>query len=617
MRLRSKLLLAQLPLALALVLVGYGSRRTIGAMDRSSQDILKDNYLSVVAAQRMRDAADAIDRLAAAHASNRRRAEAAELDGARVTFDKELQFQEGNITEAGEREITARLRRNWEELQTRVEELTRAPDDGHTALDRYFAGVVPAVIAVQRSTDEILDVNQDAMVRKSQRARRDAERISGAMSTATLAACLLGILASTILTTRLVRPLFVLSQATRRIGAGDLAVRARVDGGDELAALARDFNAMADHLAEYRSSSLGELLQAQHAAQASIDSLTDPVLVLRLDGTLLNANVAAGELLGVSDEGPADAVDGLEPPLRETVRKLIEHVRAGRGSYAPKGLEEALGVTTRQGQRFLLLRGNPVLGESEEVAGLTIVMQDVTRLRRFDELKNDLVATVAHEFRTPLTSLRMAIHLCLEEAVGPLLPKQADLLFAAREDCERLQGIVDDLLDLSRIQSGRIEVHARPVEARALIEDAIDQHRVQARDKGVELGLGAPLFDRVVLADPERLGLVLTNLVTNAIRHTPAGGSVQLRSAPHDGMIRFEVVDTGEGIDPKWFPTLFDRFFRVPGSKPGSGVGLGLYICKEIVEAHGGQIGVSSEPGHGSVFWFTLPPPPSQSQDSR
>jgi signal transduction histidine kinase len=118
----------------------------------------------------------------------------------------------------------------------------------------------------------------------------------------------------------------------------------------------------------------------------------------------------------------------------------------------------------------------------------------------------------------------------------------------------------------------------------------------------------------VVLADPERLGLVLTNLVTNAIRHTPSGGGVQLRSAPQESgpapMVRFEVVDTGEGIDRKWLPTLFDRFVRVPGSKPGNGVGLGLYICKEIVEAHGGQIGVSSEPGHGSVFWFTLPSAP-------
>jgi signal transduction histidine kinase len=116
------------------------------------------------------------------------------------------------------------------------------------------------------------------------------------------------------------------------------------------------------------------------------------------------------------------------------------------------------------------------------------------------------------------------------------------------------------------------------------------------------------MFDRAVMADPERLNLVLTNLVTNAIRHTPKGGDVRLRAAPGDGgQVRFEVSDTGEGIDPKWFPSLFDRFFRIPGAKPGSGVGLGLYICKEIVEAHGGRIGVESDPGHGSLFWFTLP----------
>jgi signal transduction histidine kinase len=414
-----------------------------------------------------------------------------------------------------------------------------------------------------------------------------------------------------VVTTRLVRPLSVLSQAARRVGQGDLAVRARLDGKDEIAEVARDFNAMADHLAEYRSSSLGELLQAREAAQAAIDSLTDPVLVLGTDGSLLNANRAAEDLLGISVEDSAGALRRLDAPVAEQVQRLIEHVRAGRGAYAPKGLEEAVGVATREGQRFLLLRANPVLGESDAVAGLTIVLQDVTRLRRFDELKNDLVATVAHEFRTPLTSLRMAIHLCIEEVVGPLLPKQADLLHAAREDCERLQGIVDDLLDLSRIQSGRIELHARAVPAESLLAAARDAQQAGARDKGVTLELSPPVVDRAVLADPDRLDLVLTNLVTNAVRHTPAGGHVRLRAAAGaDGQVRFEVVDDGEGIDGRWIPHLFDRFFRIPGASPGTGVGLGLYICKEIVAAHGGQIGVESEPGRGSTFWFTLPAAP-------
>jgi NtrC-family two-component system sensor histidine kinase KinB len=611
-RLRSKLLLAQLPLALALVVVGGVSRQTIATMDRHTQDILEDNYLSVLAAQRMRDSADALERLAAPRAhrhqggdghhdgdakGERERGEQARLEAA---FARELAFQQGNVTEPGEREQTVLLARHWHDYREQL--------GAHGDFDALEASLVTLL----HDTDAILAVNQDAMVRKSDRARRDAERMNGVMLAATLAACLVGLMASTVLTTRLVRPLWVLRQAARRVGQGDLAVRAKLAGHDEIAEVARDFNVMADHLSEYRSSSLGELLQAREAAQATIDSLADPVLVLSTAGALQNGNRAAEELLGISVEEPAGALAQLPPPLREQVQRLIEHVGAGRGPWLPKGLEEAISVATRDGTRSLLVRGNPVLGESGNVAGLTVVLQDVTRLRRFDELKNDLVATVAHEFRTPLTSLRMAIHLCLEEAVGPILPKQADLLGAAREDCERLQGIVDDLLDLSRIQAGRIELQTRVQRSQALLEGVVHALEGAARDKGVTLQLGLPVLDRAVLADRERLDLVLSNLVSNAIRHTPAGGSVQLRSAPVAGeaagaQVRFEVTDSGEGIEARWIPSLFDRFFRVPGASPGSGVGLGLYICKEIVEAHGGRIGVESEVGRGSTFWFTLP----------
>jgi NtrC-family two-component system sensor histidine kinase KinB len=612
-RLRSKLLLAQLPLALALALVGYVSRGTITTLDRSSQDILKDNYQSVLAAQHMRDAVDELGRLTAARVLAKSGA-AARPDGAaesqaRGAFEQQLSFQEGNVTEAGERELTATLRARWGTLLAALAALDAAPPAELSA--RYVDTLLPALVAVERSTDDILNVNQDAMVRKSDRARHDAERMNGALLALTLGAFLLGVAASTILTTRLVRPLSVLSQTARRLGGGDLVVRARVGGHDEIAEVARDFNLMADHLQQYRSSSLGELLQAQHAAQATIDSLSDPVLVLSTSGELTNANRAAGELLGIDVEEPGHGLDLLEPPLRAEVERLVEHVRAGKGAWLPKGFEEALPATVRDGQHFLLFRAHPVVGEAGDVAALTVVMQDVSRLRRFDELKNDLVATVAHEFRTPLTSLRMAIHLCVEETVGPLLPKQADLLFAAREDCERLQGIVDDLLDLSRIAAGRIELATRPLPAQALLDTAIAQHASQARERQVTLEMGAPTIGQfttlAVLADPDRLDLVFANLVTNALRHTPAGGSVRLRAAPHgDGQVRFEVADSGSGIAPEFVPHLFDRFYRVPGAERG-GAGLGLYICKEIVEAHGGQIGVESDPGHGSIFWFTLP----------
>jgi signal transduction histidine kinase len=285
---------------------------------------------------------------------------------------------------------------------------------------------------------------------------------------------------------------------------------------------------------------------------------------------------------------------------------MREHVQSGKGAFMPRSLEESVAVPTRDGVRQLLPRANPVLGEEGGIVGLSLLLQDVTRLRRFDELKTDLVATVAHEFRTPLTSLHMAIHLCVEGSVGTLTPKQADLLFAARDDCQRLQAIVEDLLDLSRIQAGRIELQRRATSSASLIGRAIDEHRDLAREAHVALDTGAPTIDRLVSADPDRVHLVLTNLLQNAIRHTPANGQVEVRAAPEPDGVRFEVRDSGPGIPAEYIPRLFERFYRVPGATSG-GAGLGLYICKEIVEAHGGRIGVESDPGHGAIFWFNLP----------
>ncbi|MGZ3458705.1 MAG: ATP-binding protein, partial [Archangium sp.] len=413
------------------------------------------------------------------------------------------------------------------------------------------------------------------------------------------------------LTHRALRPVSVLSQAVQRLGRGDLATRAVVEGRDEIAQLARDFNTMAEALQRYRQSSLGELLQAQSSSQAAIDSLPDPVVVFGMEGSVLNVNRAAEEVLRLSVEGNGGALGQVAPEVRAVLERVRSHVLGGKGPYLPQGYEESVRVAAPEGDRWLLPRGSPVYGEAGGVVGATVLLQDVTRLRRFDELKNDLVATVAHEFRTPLTSLRMAIHLCTEGVAGPITEKQADLLYAAREDCERLQGIVDDLLDLSRLRSGRLVLEVRPVSTEAVLEAAIAPHRVAADEKGVRLSSArAPELEQVA-ADPERLQLVLSNLVANAVRHTSHGGEVTVRARREGERVRFEVADTGEGIAPEHQQRVFEKFYRVPGAATG-GAGLGLSIAQEIVQAHGGEMGLSSQPGLGSTFWFTLPRPEEQ-----
>ena len=595
MTLRIKLLLALLPFALVLVALGWLSAGTVTTLGDAAQLILEANYRSVLVAQNMKETLERIDSAALFLVAGRRERG---LDQARVNegrFESELRLQEGNITEPGEAEATAELRAAWNDYRQAFARFAQSP-----RAEDYFATLFPLFERTKAAANRVLFINQDAMVLKSDRARATARRSLGIIVAGTLGAFLVGLLASGVLTARLLRPLKVLGQAVRRIGEGDLKARASVATGDEIGALAHEFNTMAERLGEYQRSSLGELLQAQQAAQAAIDSLPDPVVVIGAGGEVLNVNAAAETLLRPTPG--ADALAHAPAELRPVLERVRLHVLGGKGAYSPKGFEEAVPFEGRQ----FLPRATPLYSDQGGVQGATIVLQDVSRLMRFDELKNDLVATVAHEFRTPLTSLRMAIHLCLEEAAGPITEKQQELLSAAREECERLQTIVDDLLDLSRIRSGRVSVSLVPIPAKTLVDAVVGDHREAAAAAGVSLAgtIVEPVLP--VHADAERIALVLGNLVQNALRYAPQGSLVEVRAEPVGKEVRFSVTDRGPGIAPEFHERVFEKFFRLPGSR-GEGIGLGLYIAREVVAAHGGTMGVFDNAGGGSTFWFTLP----------
>ncbi len=605
MTLRTKLLLAQAPLALVLALLGVASVGTVSVLGRQSERILADNYRSVLAAQRMKEALERLDSAAVFRVAGRADKAAPMEAPNRARFEQELSIQEHNITEPGEAEATARVRGLWTAYQAQLDEFGKVASAERRSQD-YFDRLQPTFASVKDAADFILDLNQDAMVRKSEQAQRAARQQNTALIAATLSALLVGVLSSIWLTSRLLRPLAVLTQAARSIGGGDLDARAIVGGKDEIAMLAAEFNAMTLSLRDYRRSSLGELLQAQQAAQAAIDSLPDPVIVLANDGSVSNVNVAGETLLGIKAGLSTDPLAALDPALRAALVSVRAHVIGGRGSLVPKGLEDAVRIDPAEGPRFLLPRASPVYSQEGAVVGATIVLQDVTRLMRFDELRNDLVATVAHELRTPLTSLRMALHMVLEEVAGPLGGKQAELLYTARGDCERLQSIVDDLLDLTRIRAGRVEVQTVSMSSKALVDAAVAEMQDHAHSAGVRLAvrLDEPILP--VRADPERVSLVLNNLIANAVRHSPVGATVTVSTAPAPGLVRFEVKDEGPGIAKEFLERVFEKFFRIPGTR-GEGIGLGLYISREIVQAHGGELGLQSEPGQGSRFWFSLP----------
>lgn len=612
MTLRAKILLAQTPLAGALVLIALLSAFTSAALGRNAASILQDNYRSVLAAERMKEALERIDSAAMFIVAGERKRGLAQAEQNIVRFELALETQQSNITERGEPEATAVLRRDWTDYRAAYVRFTAGTEQAALEAD-YFRTLNPLFVNTKDAADRILDLNQDAMVRKRDQARRASERSNAVMIATALLASLFGLVASTVLTRRILSPLSILGQTARRLGEGDMEVRAKVSRQDEIGTLARDFNLMADRLAQYRHSSLGELLQAQQQAQAAIDSLPDPVLIFDLEGRLLSGNRAAERILHVTvEEATGAPLAHAEPQIRALVDRVRRKALADEAGYVPAGFDEAVRVSmsgSDGNDLFLLPRASRVTTEQGGLVGVTIILQDVTRVLRFDELKNNLVATVAHEFRTPLTSLRMAVHLCAEESVGPLNDKQLDLMQAARQDTERLQQIVDDLLDLSRIQSGRMELHRRRVSAESLVREAVLPFGSAARDKNVTLktelfpGLGE------IDVDTERMQLVLANLISNAIRYTPTGGSVVVRGRRGDSngaTIFIDVQDTGPGIPKQYQTAVFDKFFRMPGSGSG-GAGLGLYIAKEIALAHGARLTLTSEAGQGSQFTVELP----------
>jgi signal transduction histidine kinase len=270
-------------------------------------------------------------------------------------------------------------------------------------------------------------------------------------------------------------------------------------------------------------------------------------------------------------------------------------------------LDQAVSLGSEGHERWFLPRILTIRDPYGATLGAAVLLQDVTRFRLLDLFKSDLVATASHELKTPLTSLRLDLHLLLEEVVGPLSPKQTELLLDARDNAERLLAIVNNLLDLARLEQKRGPLDLRPEQPAELLQAAAEAVRPRAEDKGVELAVDVPPDLPAVAADPQRLGHALGNLLENAVTYTDRGGRITLSAARAAEGVAVTVADTGQGIAPEYLPHVFERFFRIPGHSRGGGTGLGLAIAREIVTTHGGTITCDSRPGAGTVFRLTLP----------
>jgi signal transduction histidine kinase len=603
--LRMRLLIGLAPLLALVVGLGVWAIVMFARLGGDIDVILRENYRSVLYAERMKEALERMDSallFALGGEEARARAQFAEN---RPAFEEQLAAELANLTliAEGEPEMAADLERTFTEfVALAADYFDRGPGRAEERRRLYFDRLLPAFLTLKGRADDILRVNQESMESMDRDARRAASASIRLMALALLAAIAVGALLALGLSGSILRPIRAVTDGARAMARGDYDQVVPVVSRDELGEQAGAFNTMARRIRELQAAGAARLLRAQRTAQATIDSFPDPVVIVAPSGAAERANPAARRLLGVAVGDESAAAWAPPPSIREPLAAALR----GDGDYLPSRFEQAVSLRDDNRERALLPRVLAIRDEHGEPLGAAVVLLDVTRFRRLDQLKSDLVSTVSHELKTPLTSLQMAVHLLLEEAVGPLSPKQVELLLAARQDSDRLLAMVDDLLDLTRIEQGRVRLDIRPTAPKDLIAAAVERFGARARDAGVELARSTDEGLPAVPVDPDRIALVFDNLLGNALAHTPGGGSVRLAAARAGDAVRFTVADTGEGVSPEHLPNLFEKFYRAPGTK-SRGAGLGLAIAREIVAAHGGEIRAEGAPGRGATFSFTIP----------
>ena len=601
--LQTKLLLGLLPTLAILVGLGLWAIVMFYRLGGNIDVILRENYTSILAAEGMKEAIERMDSGLLFAVGGRDQHGRDQFDANRPRFLEHLKVEQANITLPGERELAVSVDRLFKQYVEHAEQFFALPaSPPERRAEVYFRDLLPTFEQIKKNADQILDINQENMSEMDRRARTNAAASIRLMIGALIAAVVLSVAVALRLSRSILRPINLVTDGAKALARGELDQIVPAASRDELGELANAFNEMAHTLRDYRQAGTARLLRAQKTAQATIDSFPDPVVVVDLTGSIEQANRAARRLLAVSPAAETPVPWHPAQPLKT----LIGDVLTGHGDYLPLSLEQAIALADSGQERYFLPRVLAIRTETDELLGAAVAMVDVTKFHLLDRLKSDMVATVSHELKTPLTSVQMAIHLLLEELVGPLTPKQVELLLAARQDSDRILTMINDLLDLTRIEQGRVQLELSEVPANELVDEAVKRFQPQALAGGLELTTELHQGNPTVLVDRERIEHVFDNLIMNAIQHSPRGGSVTVGSHSDGERARFVVRDTGEGIPAEHLARIFEKFYRVPRTRHAGGAGLGLAIVREIVTAHGGQIEVNSQPGKETTFTFSL-----------
>lgn len=503
-------------------------------------------------------------------------------------FDKTLLKQENNITEINEQEITQELRSHFNLLKKNQADSTVKSE-------------------IRKDVFKIMDMNMQAIQRKSEMAKQTANNAVFWIAITGASCFIIAFILLINLPSNIANPIQRLTESTKQIADKNYSERVHFESHSEFGELAKSFNAMAQKLEEYNSSNLAKLMMEKKRVETLIDKMHDPVIGLDEKMTIIFANEEANQILGLPDSELIGFQSKDLALKNDLMRELVKDINDsdvnkndtksmkifanGKESYFEKDIQHISIIPTGENKAI--------------VVGHVILLRNVTEYKELDSAKTDFIATVSHEFKTPISSIKMSLQLLENEQVGKLNSEQKNLLDSIKDDANRLLKITGELLNMTQVESGNIQLSILPADPKEILQYAINATKTQADQKQIQFQLTCPDNISKIQADNEKTAWVITNLISNAIRYSYENSTIYLNIQETSNHIKISVKDTGQGIAPQYIDKVFERYFRVPGTKK-EGTGLGLAISKEFIEAQGGHISVDSEFGAGSTFTLAL-----------
>lgn len=492
------------------------------------------------------------------------------------TFEMNLRLQENNITEAGEGAATQRLRTYFEIL--------KKGDSTTSVID-----------SINKQLFDISMLNQKALERKNQKALDTSQNAKLWISTLSVLIVLVGFSFAVNFPGYISGPVKILTDGIREIARKNYKARIHIDNQDEFGEMATAFNGMAEKLYEFEHSNISQLMFEKKRVETIINQMDDAVIGFDANRKILFINHNAEEIFNLK----AADITGKYAPDVALANNLLYSILQQPASAKPikiivDGKENYFSIDHRS------------VSNDDKIIGEVFTLKNITSFKELDISKTNLLATISHELKTPISSIKMSSKLLNDSRTGLLNAEQKELVNNILDDAERLLRITGELLNMTQIETGNIQLKLQKVDPREIVNTSIQTVQMQADQKSIKLitDIGSSL--PMIFADADKSSWVLINLLTNAIRYS-VGGSDVLITVTHDqGYIRFSVQDKGIGIEEKYQQRIFDRYFKVPGNTE-NGTGLGLAISREFIDAQGGQFYLSSKKGEGSTFSFTLP----------